>query len=111
MIVIGMILGSMNLKDIFKEKRTYMVCFLRLIVYPLVIVLIFKLTGLTNIHPENHTIFLISLIASSTPAASTITQFAQLYDKHPGYASVINIMGVIFSIVTMPFIVMIYQLL
>lgn len=110
MIVIGMILASMNLKEIFKEKRTYMVCFFRLVFYPLVMIIIFKLTGLTEITPDNHTIFLISLLATSTPAASTITQFAQMYDKHPGYASVINIMGVIFSIVTMPLMVMIYSL-
>lgn len=111
MIVIGMILANMNFKDIFKEKRTYLVCFFRLIVYPLVMVIIFKLTGLTTITPDNHTIILISLLATSTPPASTITQFAQMYDKHPGYASVMNIMGVMFSIITMPIIVMIYSLL
>ena len=37
--------------------------------------------------------------------------FAQLYNKHPGYASVMNVMSVIFSIVTMPLMVMIYQML
>lgn len=111
MIVIGMILASMNLKDIFKEKRTYLVCFFRLVFYPLVMIIIFKLTGLTEVTPDNHTIFLISLLATSTPSASTITQFAQMYNKHPGYASVINIMGVIFSIITMPLMVMIYSIL
>ncbi|MFR2987820.1 MAG: hypothetical protein ACLTMR_03085 [Faecalibacillus sp.] len=33
------------------------------------------------------------------------------YNKHPGYASIMNVMGVIFSIITMPLMIMIYQLL
>ena len=111
MIVIGMILANMKIKDIFKEKRTYLICLFRLIVYPLIMIFVFKLTGLTTIHPDNHTIFLITMLATSTPSAATITQFAQMYDKHPGYASVINVMGVMFSILTMPFIIYIYQML
>ena len=110
MIVIGMILANMRIIDIFKEKRTYLICFFRLIVYPLIMIFVFKITGLTTIHPDNHTIFLITLLATSTPAASTITQFAQMYDKHPGYASIINVMGVMLSIITMPLIVFIYQM-
>ena len=55
--------------------------------------------------------FLFSILAASAPPAATITQFAQLYNKHPGYASIMNVMGVIFSIITMPFMIMIYQLL
>lgn len=110
MIVIGMILASMNLKDIFKEKRTYMICFFRLILYPLVVMVIFWIFDLTHLITNGHTIFLISLLATSTPPASTITQFAQMYDKHPGYASIMNIMGVIFSILTMPIIIMIYSI-
>ena len=47
----------------------------------------------------------------SIPAAATITQFAQLYDKHPGYTSIMNVMSVIFCIITMPIIVFIYQIL
>ena len=54
--------------------------------------------------------FLITILAASAPAAATITQFAQLYNKHPGYASIMNVMSVIFSIVSMPLMVMIYQL-
>ncbi|MEG0366803.1 MAG: AEC family transporter [Coprobacillus sp.] len=111
MLVIGMLIGQMNLKDIFMEKRTYLIAFMRLIVYPLIIILIFKLTGLTAISSDANQIFLITILAASAPAAATITQFAQLYNKHPGYASIMNVMSVIFSIITMPLLVMLYQLL
>lgn len=111
MIVIGMLIGEMNLKSIFKEKRTYLICFMRLIVYPLIIIFIFKLSGLTQLIADAPQILLITLLAASAPAAATITQFAQLYNKHPGYASIMNVMSVMFSIVTMPLMVMIYQIL
>ena len=111
MIVIGMLIGEMDLKSIFEEKRTYLICFMRLIVYPLIIIIILKISGLTQLTAEASQILLITLLASSAPAAATITQFAQLYNKHPGYASIMNVMSVIFSIITMPLMVMIYQIL
>ena len=111
MIVIGMLIGEMNFKNIFSEKRTYLVAIMRLIVFPLITILVLKLTGLTTLTPDASQIFLITVLAASAPAAATITQFAQLYNKHPGDASVMNIMSVIFSAVTMPLMVIIYQLL
>lgn len=111
MIVIGMLIGQMDLKDIFKEKRTYLIAFMRLIVFPLIIVILFKLTGLTHITADANQILLITTLAACAPPAAMITQFAQLYNKHPGYASIMNVMGVIFSIITMPLVIMIYQIL
>lgn len=111
MIVIGMLIGDMDLKDIFKEKRTYLITFMRLVVFPLFVIVIFKFTGLTHITADANQILLITTLAASAPPAAMITQFAQLYNKHPGYASVMNVMGVIFSIVTMPLMVMLYQIL
>ena len=111
MIVIGMLIGDMDLKDIFKEKRTYLITFMRLVVFPLFVIVIFKFTGLTHITSDANQILLITTLAASAPPAAMITQFAQLYNKHPGYASVMNVMGVIFSSVTMPLMVMLYQIL
>lgn len=111
MIVIGMLIGQMNFKDIFSQKRTYVICFMRLVAFPLIVVLIFKISSLTAISPDANQVFLITILAASAPAAATITQFAQLYNKHPGYASVMNVMSVVFSIITMPVIVMLYQIL
>ena len=72
--------------------------------------MVFQFTGLSTISSDANQIFLITILAASAPAAATITQFAQLYNKHPGYASIMNVMSVIFSIVSMPLMVMIYQL-
>ena len=111
MIVIGMLIGEMDILSILKEKKTYLISFLRLIFFPLCIILIFKFTPLTRLTDDASQILLITLLAASAPPAATITQFAQLYDKNPSYASRMNVMGVIFSIITMPLMIMIYQLL
>lgn len=111
MIVIGMLIGDMNLIDIFREKRTYLIALMRLVVFPLIVVVIFKFTGLTHLTNDANQILLITTLAASAPPAAMITQFAQLYNKHPGYASIMNVMCVMFSILTMPFIIMIYQIL
>lgn len=111
MIVIGMLIGNMNLKDIISEKRTYLICLLRLVVYPFIVIIAFMLLGLTQLTPDASQILLITTLAASAPAAATITQFAQLYHKHPGYASIMNVMSVVFSILTMPAMVFIYQML
>lgn len=111
MLVIGMLIGQMNLADIFKDKRTYIVAFFRLIVYPVIMVVIFRYSGLANINADAKQIFLITILAASAPAAATITQFAQLYKKQPTYAGIMNVFTVIFSIITMPLMVMLYQIL
>jgi len=40
-----------------------------------------------------------------------ITQLAQIYGKDSRYASVINVMSVIFCIITMPVMVLSYEML
>ena len=109
--VIGMLLGSMNkFKDIVGNKRAYLIVFLRLIVLPLFVVVILGLSHVSNIHPEGKNILLITIMSASSAVAAMVTQFAQLYDKEPGYASVINVMSVLLCIITMPLMVALFQL-
>ena len=107
MFVIGMLLAKMDLKAVFRKKRVYFICFFRLIVLPF----IFVYSGIDHIAPNGTSILLISLLAASAPSASTVTQFAQIYDNNPGGASVINAMSVILCVVTMPLMIMIYNML
>ena len=111
MILTGMILGGMKVREIFAEKRVWLVAALRLIVFPLVVIGVFALTGLSHILPQGGQILLITMLAAGSAAATTITQFAQLYDNRPGYTSVISIVTVLGCILTIPLTVMIYQML
>jgi hypothetical protein len=54
-------------------------------------------------------ILLISFLASITPAATTVLQFAQIHDHDAEYATAINIFTTVVCIVTMPLFVMLFQ--
>ncbi len=98
------------LRWVFKQKRPYLICFFRLILYPLLGVAGFGLLGRAGIHSDAEYILMIVLLATAAPAAAMVTQLAQLYDKDVKYASVINVMSVIFCIITMPVLVMLYEM-
>lgn len=109
MIVTGMLIGNMSLKKLTAYKRLPMMIFVRLIGYPLLNIGLLKLSGLARMVPAGETILLITLLATITPSASTITQMSQVYGKDADYASAINVATTLLCIVTMPLMVMIYQ--
>ncbi|MDO4467783.1 MAG: AEC family transporter [Bacillota bacterium] len=111
MMVIGMLFGNMDLKKVFSNKRAYLVTFFRLFVFPLVAIVLFKCTPITQITEHAEQILLITTMATTAPAATTITQFAQLYDNEPNYASALNVITVTFSILTMPLMIALYTLI
>ena len=106
MMVIGMVIGDVDLKWVFHQKRPYLIC-----VFPLIAVVAFAGLERSGIHPDAEYILMIVLIATSAPAAAMITQLAQIYGKDSRYASVINVMSVIFCIITMPVMVLSYEML
>lgn len=110
MLVIGMAIGNVDLKWVFTQKRPYLICFFRLIFYPILGVIGFGILGQMGIHPDAEYILMVVLLATAAPAAAMVTQLAQLYNKDVKYASVINVMSVIFCIVTMPVMVMLYEM-
>ena len=111
MLVVGMLVAGVNLKWAFCQKRTYLICFLRLIVFPVLTVLLFAVTGMPHMLPDAEYILLVVLLAASAPTGVMITQLAQIYDRDAKYASIINVMSVLFSIVTMPLVVLLYNVI
>lgn len=109
MLVIGMVIGKVNLGWVFTQKRPYLICFIRLIFYPVIASVCFGCLGRVGIHADAEYILMIVLLATAAPAAAMITQLAQIHNKDVKYASVINVMSVIFCIVTMPLMVMLYE--
>lgn len=108
MIMLGMTMTEVNWKEIFSHSRIYLITALKMIVTPLFVLLLLKYSPLASIVKDGQTILLISLMAVITPSATTVVQLAQLYDEEPVYASTINVMTTIVSIVTMPLMVMLY---
>ena len=110
MIVTGMIIGSMDFKKLLSYRRLWFIGALRIVIYPLIGVAFLKFSGITGVVPEGVTILMITLLAMTTPSASTVTQMAQIYGKDADYASAINVVTTLFCILTMPLMVTLYQI-
>lgn len=96
MMVAGFSVAQADLKHIFTKRRIYWVCFLKLIVVPLTIVLFLAAAKIP------HTVACMALIASACPTATTLTMMAIRYDKNYTYASEIFSFTTVLSIVTIP---------
>ena len=108
MIIAGMLAASVNFKSMLTNKRLYFVLVARLILCPVMIMFLLKgIMPLLNI--ENlHTVMLISYLASITPTASTVMQFAQLYGRDSYYATAINAVTTVMCVITMPLLIMFF---
>lgn len=110
MLVVGMIIGNVNLKWVFCQKRPYLICLLRLAVFPAIMIFIFYFTGMTKMHADAERILMVVLLAASAPVAVMVTQLAQIHNRDSRYASVINVMSVMFCIFTMPLLVFLFEI-
>jgi len=110
MIFLGIVLGDIKWRDVFGSLRLYLVTFLRLIAVPAVILLILKYSGIAGLVKDGRTILYISLLATMTPTATTVTLQAQLYGREQYHASRINVMTTIGCLVTIPLLTMLYQI-
>lgn len=106
---ICMIVAGMNVKDCLKNKRLYVITFLKMIVFPLFAVILFKFTNLSSMAKNGDMILLISLLASVAPTAASVTQIAQIYDADSEYASAYYFITTLLCILTMPVFVWFYQ--
>ena len=111
MLIIGMTIAKQNILSVLKMKRAYAVAFGRLVVFPAIILAGLYFSGYLAKHPEQLILFQIAFLAVSSPPAATVSQLAVMYDKDALEASVFNVMGVLFCVVTMPVMMYLLQVL
>lgn len=109
MLVIGIAIGDCDWRMIVECKRSYLVCFIRLIVCPLFFLLLFKVTGIAEVFDGAKDILLIVFMATASSVAATVSNLAQNFDNDAVEAGIINVMSVVFMIVTLPAAVILYQ--
>ena len=107
MLLAGMVIADVPLKTVFTKKRNYVSTVLRLVIYPIFILILMKVIAGVN---DSKQILLTVYIASITPACATVTSMAQLYDKDAAYASSLYVLTTLLSIVTMPVMVGMYEM-
>ena len=110
MIVTGMLFAGMDFKQIFANKRVYFVSFFRLIIVPVIALFLIKCSQLSTFSSNGNKLMLIVFLAIITPSASTVTQMCQVYGNDSQYASAINVVTTLLAIVTMPLMVMLFQI-
>ena len=110
MLLAGMVIADVPLKIVFTKKRNYLSTVLRLIVYPIFVLILMKLIHTFAGINDSKQILLTVYIASITPACATVTSMAQLYDKDAAYASSLYVLTTLLSIVTMPVMVGMYEM-
>ena len=98
------------LKTVFTKKRNYVSAVLRLVIYPIFILILMKVIYTFAGLNDSKQILLTVYIASITPACATVTSMAQLYDKDAAYASSLYVLTTLLSIVTMPVMVGMYEM-
>ena len=109
MLVAGMLIASLPLKEIVLSKRIYLVAFLRLILIPLILLVFVKISGIARLGGHSDTVVLISFLATVSPAASTVTQMAMVYGQNARKASAIYGITTLLCVITMPLMIALYQ--
>ena len=108
MLIVGITLAGLDLSEMRQNKLAWGVVFAKMVVFPLVMISLFKLTGVAGLIPDGQNIMMVPMLAVMSCTATTVTQFAQLYDQDPEYASALSVMTTLVCVVTMPLMVQFY---
>ena len=96
MIVIGTSLGKTTLKDAFCDAGVYLVCLFRLIVFPLLIWLVLKGTGIDRMIKAS------AVIMAGCPCAVMTSALFIQYGKDAEFASKSILVSTVLSMVSLP---------
>ncbi|MBQ8005892.1 MAG: AEC family transporter [Clostridia bacterium] len=100
-LIVGALIATRSTKQIFCDLKMYYICLMRLIIMPLIICAVAKLVGL----PDYMVLF--ATAAAALPSATNITMFAEIYDIAPGYAAQTVGVTSLFTVVTLPCIMLV----
>lgn len=110
MLIVGMTLAGLDPRALKGHKLAGAVVLMKMVVSPLILITVFKLSGVAALVPDGQRIFLVPLLAVMSCTATTVTQFAQLYNREPAYASLLSVLTTLCCLVTMPLMVQYYLL-
>ncbi len=111
MLLAGMVIADTPLRRLFTTPRNYLPVLLRLLAFPLVTVLLLRISGAAGWVADGKNILMIVYLACITPACATVTSLAQLYDRNAAYSSALYVLTTLLSIVTMPVMIGVYDAL
>ena len=110
MMLVGIVIAGSNLREIFANKRSYLISAGRLIFIPILTILLLYATGFLARHPQYRPVLMVVMLAAAAPAASSVIQLSVLTGRDAAKAGTYNVMSTLLCVVTMPLIIYIYQL-
>ena len=99
-LITGGLLATISLASMFKNKKLYLMSFLKLLVFPVCACILAKLCGLSD------TYIMLCTVVAGLPCASTVVMLAELHDIEPGYASQTVGMTSLLTTATLPCVVL-----
>lgn len=100
MIILGVYIGQIKLKELFNDKIVYVCSIVRLIIIPIATII------MLSIIPSKFIIIKLTiLIATSAPVGSNVAIFSQIYNKNYKQAVKDVCLSTILCIVTLPIII------
>lgn len=107
MIVTGIYLARTNIKSALKNIRIFVISAIRLIVVPAIMLIVFAFIGAEN---EIFTSLLVAnMIATACPTASSTLMMSRMFERNAEYASMIITVSTLFSILTIPVVMMVFD--
>lgn len=105
MIVSGVTISATNVPKLLKNSRLYFICLVKLIIIPAVLALVMSLFSV------DEEVRMTIIVATASPPAAMCTLFCIKYNKNSVYASEIFTAGTILSVLTLPMIVKLTEIL
>ncbi|MEN8906588.1 MAG: AEC family transporter [Clostridiales bacterium] len=96
MIIIGSMLASINVKDIFSDISVYYGSVIRLFLMPFIFLILFKIIGISGI------VLGVCIISTAMPAAANTVIFSEKFGGDSLLASKIVFLSTAISIITIP---------
>ena len=105
MLVAGITIAQTDMKKLLVKLRIYYISFIKLLLIPIAMLFAFRVFEVPNV------VLLTSVLAAACPTAAMVNLFSLRYDKNYLYASEIYAVSTIASMVTIPFVMFIANLI
>jgi len=110
MMICGAFMAHLDWRSFYKDLKIYKVAIIRLLAIPLLMIAIFWALRIDTVLPNAKFIIMVSLIGTATPSAISISLMAHKYGLNGQYAGEIITVTNLLSILTLPLVVLIAQL-
>jgi predicted permease len=105
MLIAGATIAQTNILKLFSKIRVYLVVFIKLLLIPAVMLIIYSRFNIEE------SVLTTTIVAAACPTAASGTLFALRYNKNALYASEIFALTTLFSMITIPIIMALTELI